>query len=43
MKRRAVNPTRSLAAEYGADVDTASVPQLVAAHGLTFSAGPPHD
>jgi len=33
----------SLAAEYGAEVDTASVPQLVAAHGLTFSAGPPHD
>jgi hypothetical protein len=32
----------ALAAEYGAEVDIASVPRLVAAHGLTFAMGPSH-
>ncbi len=36
--RGELNPEkmRALAAEYGAEVDLQSVPQLVAAHGLTF-------
>ena len=42
--RGALNPARlvALAAEYGTDVDIDSVPQLVAAHGLTFAMGPSH-
>ena len=37
-----LNPARlvALASEYGTDVDIASVPGLVAAHGLTFAMGP---
>src|ERR1700681_4982193 len=31
----------ALAAQYGAEVDLNSIPRLVAAHGLTFSGGPP--
>jgi len=30
----------TLAAEYGTEIDIASVPQLLAAHGLTFAMGP---
>jgi quercetin dioxygenase-like cupin family protein len=43
--RGELNPARmeSLAAEYGAEVDVASVPRLVAAHGLTFAMGPSHE
>jgi len=42
--RGELNPARlvALAAEYGTDVDIDSVPQLVAAHGLTFAMGPSH-
>ena len=32
----------SLAAEYGAEVDLASVPDLLATHRLVFPGGPPH-
>lgn len=32
----------ALAAEYGAEVDPASVPGLVATHGLIFAMGPVH-
>jgi len=32
----------TLAAEYGVENDMTSLPRLMAAHGVTFSAGPPH-
>ena len=32
----------ALASEYGTEIDLASVPQLVAAHGVTFAMGPSH-
>jgi mannose-6-phosphate isomerase-like protein (cupin superfamily) len=32
----------ALAAEYGAEVDMDSVPELVATHGVTFPGGPTH-
>lgn len=43
--RGELNPARmgTLASEYGAEVDIASVPRLVAAHGLTFAIGPSHN
>ena len=31
----------ALAAQYGTELDLSSVPQLVAAHGVIFAAGPP--
>jgi len=33
----------ALAAEYGTEVDLASVPGLVAAHGVNFAMGPSHE
>ena len=43
--RGELNPARlvALASEYGTEVDIDSVPQLVAAHGLTFAMGPSHE
>jgi mannose-6-phosphate isomerase-like protein (cupin superfamily) len=43
--RGELNPAKlvALAAEYGTEVDIASVPQLVAAHGLKFAMGPSHE
>jgi mannose-6-phosphate isomerase-like protein (cupin superfamily) len=43
--RGELNPATmgALAAEYGAEIDISSVPQLVAAHGLTFAMGPSHE
>lgn len=43
--RGELNPATmgALAAEYGAEIDIASVPRLVAAHGLTFAMGPSHE
>ena len=40
--RGELNPERmlALASEYGTEIDLASVPQLVAAHGVTFAMGP---
>ena len=40
--RGELNPARlvALAADYGTEVDIESVPQLVAAHGVTFAMGP---
>ena len=42
--RGELDPARmaTLAAEYGTEIDMNSVPGLIAAHGVTFSAGPPH-
>jgi mannose-6-phosphate isomerase-like protein (cupin superfamily) len=42
--RGELDPARmaTLAAEYGTEVDLSSVPGLVAAHGVTFAMGPPH-
>jgi uncharacterized cupin superfamily protein len=31
----------ALAAHYGTELDLSSVPQLIAAHGVVFTAGPP--
>jgi mannose-6-phosphate isomerase-like protein (cupin superfamily) len=43
--RGELNPATmgALASEYGAEIDMASVPRLVAAHGLTFAIGPSHE
>jgi oxalate decarboxylase/phosphoglucose isomerase-like protein (cupin superfamily) len=42
--RGELDPARmaTLAAEYGVENDMTSIPQLMAMHGVTFSAGPPH-
>jgi quercetin dioxygenase-like cupin family protein len=43
--RGELDPARlvALASEYGTEVDIASVPKLMAAHGLTFEMGPVHN
>ena len=43
--RGELDPARlvALASDYGTEVDIASVPKLVAAHGLTFEMGPAHN
>jgi mannose-6-phosphate isomerase-like protein (cupin superfamily) len=43
--RGELDPARlvALASEYGTEVDIESVPQLVAAHRLTFAMGPAHE